>query len=75
MLVLSHPCYARLVAAQVTCKHYLVKTLPSGDRLERCRVDAAESIPFSCPEGCLFFEPRARISRIGWIEPRRDEDR
>jgi hypothetical protein len=33
--------------------------------VERCRVDANEKLPFACPEGCLFFEPRA-VSDAGW---------
>jgi hypothetical protein len=41
--------------------------------VERCRVDANEKVPFACPEGCLFFEPRA-VSDAGWHQPpKRDE--
>lgn len=47
------------------CRHYSSRTVASGDLVQRCRVDAAQSMPFACPEGCLFFEPRS-ISGPGW---------
>ena len=47
------------------CRHYIRRTTPSGDALERCRCEAAEEMPFACPESCLFFEPRT-ISDAGW---------
>jgi hypothetical protein len=47
------------------CRHYIRRTTPSGDALERCRCEAAEEMPFACPEFCLFFEPRT-ISDAGW---------
>lgn len=53
------------MAVRKDCKHYSTRTLPTGDRVERCRVDAAEKVPFACPEGCLFFEKRS-ISSAGW---------
>jgi hypothetical protein len=28
-------------------------------------VEANDTAPFACPDGCLFFEPRA-ISETGW---------
>jgi hypothetical protein len=42
-----------------------MQTTAGGDRLERCKVDASEPLPFSCPDGCLFYEPR-KISSAGW---------
>lgn len=36
-----------------------------GEKLERCRMDVNEQIPFACPEGCLFYEPR-KVSSAGW---------
>ena len=53
------------VAVRPDCRHYSTRTLPSGEVVERCRVDANEKVPFACPEGCLFFEPRA-VSDAGW---------
>ncbi|MGH9071570.1 MAG: hypothetical protein ACRDX8_10510 [Acidimicrobiales bacterium] len=45
---------------------------PSGagpvERVERCRIEANQSLPFACPEGCLFYEPRG-VSNAGWIQP------
>jgi hypothetical protein len=39
--------------------------MPSGDVVQRCRVEAAEEMPFACPDGCLFFESRS-ITDAGW---------
>jgi len=53
------------------CRHYVMQTVqPSSrrgaaERVERCRLEANETLPFSCPAGCLFFEPRA-TSSAGW---------
>ncbi len=54
------------------CRHYLAQSVGRHELLERCRVSAAEVLPFSCPEGCLFYEPSA-VSRAGWrgVPPRR----
>jgi hypothetical protein len=48
--------------------------MPSGDMVQRCRVDMAEVTPFACPLDCLFFEARP-ITEVGWqrFEPP-DED-
>lgn len=54
-----------LVPVHRDCRHYLRRTTAAGDALERCRVDAAEQLPFACPEFCLFFEART-ISDAGW---------
>lgn len=53
------------MAVRIDCKHYSTRTLPTGDQVERCRVDAAQKVPFACPDGCLFFERRL-ISSAGW---------
>ena len=47
--------------------------LEKDEVVELCRVDANEKVPFACPEGCLFFEPRA-VSDAGWHQapPRPD---
>jgi hypothetical protein len=42
-----------------------MQTVGRGERLERCRLGANEPVPFSCPEGCLFFEARS-TSAAGW---------
>ena len=47
------------------CRHYSSRSLPDGDRRQRCKVDANELTPFACPDGCLFFEPRS-VSDTGW---------
>ncbi len=42
-----------------------MQTVASGDRLERCRLGANEHLPFACPDGCPFYEPK-KISQAGW---------
>jgi hypothetical protein len=50
------------------CRHYLARTIASGEVARNCRVGAAASeTPFTCPEGCLFFEPRT-VSGAGWAQ-------
>lgn len=62
------------MAVRRDCRHYSTRTLPTGDQVERCRVDAAQKVPFACPDDCLFFEKRS-ISSAGWqIQPRRRYD-
>jgi hypothetical protein len=61
------------VAVRPDCRHYSTRTVASGEVVERCRVDANEKVPFACPEGCLFFEPRA-VSDAGWHQsPKPDQ--
>jgi hypothetical protein len=47
------------------CRHYSTRSTATGDLVQRCRVEANETAPFSCPQHCLFFEPRP-ISNAGW---------
>jgi hypothetical protein len=47
--------------------------MPSGDVVQRCRVDMAEVAPFACPADCLFFEARS-ITDAGWQRFERPED-
>ncbi len=35
--------------------------------MRRCRLSANLEDPFSCPEGCLFFEERT-VSAAGWAQ-------
>ena len=53
------------MAVRDDCRHYSTRTLPSGEKVERCRLGVASETPFACPEGCLFFEPRAGMN-VGW---------
>jgi hypothetical protein len=57
---------------RVDCRHYSTRTTPTGDMVQRCRVDANEKAPFACPNGCLFFEPRS-ITDAGWERFERNE--
>jgi len=50
------------------CRHYVHRSTPTGDALQRCRLSVNEEHPFGCPEGCLFFEART-LSGAGWTQP------
>ncbi len=60
------------VAVRTDCRHYSSRSLPTGDTVDRCRLDVAETMPFACPEDCVFFEPRP-ISDAGWHRPPGDD--
>lgn len=47
------------------CRHYVRQTVRSNERLERCRLGANDTLPFACPPGCVFYEPR-KTSSAGW---------
>lgn len=53
------------MAVQDDCQHYVMQTVRNGERVERCKLGANETVPFSCPEGCLFYERRS-TSSAGW---------
>ncbi len=53
------------MAVRADCRHYSSRGAPTGEVLERCRLEVAEMMPFACPQDCLFFEPRP-ISDAGW---------
>ena len=53
------------VEVRYDCRHYSSRSLPTGDLAERCRLDAAQVMPFGCPPDCLFYEPRP-LSDAGW---------
>jgi hypothetical protein len=55
------------MAVREDCRHYLKRSTPTGEAVERCRLNVNESNPFACPEGCLFFEPR-NVSSAGWTQ-------
>ena len=57
-----------VVPVNEDCRHYVMRIHPGGERLERCKVDANEPLPFACPDGCLFYEPR-KVSQAGWRVP------
>ena len=47
------------------CRHYVRRLAAGSDVTERCKLGANEPLPFACPEGCLFYEPRG-INTAGW---------
>ena len=56
------------MGVRTDCRHYSSRTVAPGEVIQRCRVGAAEEMPFACPLGCLFFESRT-ITGLGWSEP------
>jgi hypothetical protein len=54
-----------LMGVYTDCRHYVMQTVNGDEKLERCRLGANEQIPFACPDGCIFFEPR-NVSGTGW---------
>ncbi|HLH46971.1 MAG TPA: hypothetical protein VKV25_07420, partial [Acidimicrobiales bacterium] len=64
----GHP-HGTMAAVEIRedCRHYLARTIASGEVVRRCRLGAAAAGPFECPEGCLFFEPRA-VMGAGWAQ-------
>jgi hypothetical protein len=56
------------VGVRADCRHYSSRSIRTGDTVDRCRLDVAETMPFACPEDCLFFEPRP-VSDAGWHRP------
>ncbi len=55
------------MAVRDDCRHYIRRSTPTGEAVERCRLNANENNPFACPEGCMFFEPR-NVSSAGWTQ-------
>lgn len=53
------------MAVRTDCRHYSTRSMPGGDAVQRCRLNANDATPFGCPEHCLFFEPRA-VTATGW---------
>ena len=45
------------------CRHYLHRSTPAGEAVQRCRLSANQEDPFACPDGCLFFEDARRVRR------------
>lgn len=55
------------------CRHYVRQTVRGSELLERCRLGANVALPFACPDGCVFLEPR-RTSSAGWQVRNRPPD-
>ncbi len=55
------------MAVRDDCRHYVHRSTPTGEAMQRCRLSANEEHPFACPEGCLFFEDRL-VSGAGWTQ-------
>lgn len=56
------------MAVNEDCRHYVMQTVGGGsDKIERCRVEANDKLPFACPDGCLFYEARG-VSSAGWVQ-------
>lgn len=55
------------------CRHYSTRSMPTGDAVQRCRLNANTDAPFACPDDCLFFEPRS-LTATGWETGDDDQD-
>ena len=57
------------MAVNDDCRHYVMQTTrhPGEDRA--LHAEANEPLPFACPDGCVFYEPR-NVSSAGWQIPR-----
>jgi hypothetical protein len=53
------------VEVRQDCRHYSTRSVSADQVVQRCRVAANQEMPFACPEGCIFFEPRS-ITDAGW---------
>ena len=60
------------VGVREDCRHYIMQTTAHEEKLERCRMGANDQLPFACPDGCLFYEPR-KVSGAGWTIRNRDD--
>ncbi|MGA3216208.1 MAG: hypothetical protein ABSD97_11040 [Acidimicrobiales bacterium] len=61
------------MSVKADCRHYVMQTVRAGERTERCRLGVAETVPFACPEDCLFYEAR-KTATSGWqVRARGDE--
>ena len=54
------------------CRHYTSRTVGDGEVVQRCKVGAADTMAFDCPQGCLFFEERPVIPGMAWKRPSGD---
>jgi hypothetical protein len=46
------------------CKHYDSRTYPSGEVVQKCRLDLAPEAPWRCPDDCPAFTKRRMDA--GW---------
>jgi hypothetical protein len=60
------------VGVHEDCRHYIMQTTAHEEKLERCRMGANDQLPFACPDGCLFYEPR-KVTGAGWTIRNRDD--
>ncbi len=53
------------MGVRADCRHYVMRSVGTGERVEQCRLGAGGHVPFACPEGCVLFEARV-TSSAGW---------
>jgi hypothetical protein len=46
------------MTARTDCRHLSTRTPRPDEVVHRCRLGAAQTVPFHCPEDCVFFEER-----------------
>ncbi len=49
------------------CRHYLQRSTPTGEVVQRCRLSVNSDDPFGCPTDCLFKESRSFLG-AGWAQ-------
>jgi hypothetical protein len=52
------------MAMRRDCKHYDSRTYPSGEVVQKCRLDLAPEAPWRCPDDCPAFVKRRMDA--GW---------
>jgi hypothetical protein len=52
------------MAMRTDCRHYDSRTYPSGEVVQKCRLDLAPEAPWRCPEDCPAFVKRRMDA--GW---------
>jgi hypothetical protein len=52
------------MAMRTDCKHYDSRTYPSGEVVQKCRLDLAPEAPWRCPEDCPAYAKRRMDA--GW---------
>jgi hypothetical protein len=55
------------MSVRADCRHYLHRSNPTGEVMQRCRLAVNSDNPFGCPADCLFFEDRS-VSGAGWTQ-------
>ena len=53
------------MAVRDDCRHYVMQTTVTAERLERCKLGVNEQVPFACPKAASSMSRRS-TSSAGW---------